>query len=136
MHSLVVTHNYCAVDLFSPPVCCGHRECKLAVEGEYCLHLSLLIPIPPVDVLMHKTLLTSEAAVRGSGKENKPLVISSCYFAKAVFSAVSSSTPSSTEGNEGVLGRPSAREKSLIIQTNVFMRVLRIGGPEPRRPLC
>lgn len=79
--------NYCAVDLFSPPVCCGHRECKLAVEGEYCLHLSLLIPIPPVDVLMYKTLLTSEAAVRGSGKENKPLVISSCYFAKAVFSA-------------------------------------------------
>lgn len=37
-------------------------------------------PLPPVDVLMCKTLFTSEAAVLGSRKENKPLVISSCYY--------------------------------------------------------
>lgn len=129
--------NYYAADLFSPPVCCGHRECKLAVGGEYCLHLSLLIPIPPIDVLMCKTLLTSEAAVRGGGKENKPLVISSRYhLLKLYFLLCLPALPPPQQKMRGVLGRPSAREKSLIIQTNVFMGVLRIGGPEPRRPLC
>lgn len=35
-----------------------------------------------------------------------------------------------------MLGRPKAREKSLIIQTDVFMGLLSLGGPEPFRPLC
>lgn len=98
--------NSCAADLFSPPVSCGHWECKPAVQGEYCLHLSLLIPVPPVDVLMCKTLFTSEAAVQASGKENKPLVISSCCHLLKLYFLLPSSTPSSTAGNEGVLGRP------------------------------
>lgn len=67
--------NHCAADLFSPPVSCGHQECKLAVQGEYCLHLSLLIPVPPVDVLMCKTLFTSEAAVQLVEKKTNPSLL-------------------------------------------------------------